>query len=119
MLYVVNYRGRQVHSSAPLREVIGDWLLFERGKANVATFEYTGAVEFTSAGHDGYLPPSSAVGSEITVIDVSDGGTITTRTADSSVMTSPDGRYSVNLGDPQGAQRGVQVGDGNIQVNRF
>jgi hypothetical protein len=119
MLYVVNYKGRQVHSSAPLREVIGDWILFERGKANVTSFEYEGAVEFMSAGHPGYLPPSSAVGSEITVIDVSAGGTITTRTADGSVITSPDGRYSVNLGDPQGAQRGVQVGEGNIQINHF
>jgi len=41
------------------------------------------------------------------------------RSAHTSVVSSPDGKYTVNLGDPSDPHRGIQIGSGNTQINRF
>jgi hypothetical protein len=119
-LYVVNYKGHQVHSTAPFVKATGPFVVFEGGGvADVESGESYGASLLVSPDSSAWLPPGSSVGTAITVIDVTDDGTVYTRTAAGSSAVSPDGTYSVSLGDPHGANRGVQLGNGNIQVNRF
>ena len=120
MLYVVNYRGVQVHSASPIMQVAGNLVIFEGGEfADVAAGTYQG-VRLAVPGDPGYVLPGQRVGSGITVADVSgDGQYVYAKTAGGSVAASADGKYSVNLGDPDGADRGVQMGNGNTQVNRY
>ena len=119
MIHVVNYRGCQIHSAAPFLRAKSGWVFFEGGAfADTRDGTANGAFRFVARGEDGYVGPGP-VGTEITVTDVMDDGRIITRTADTSSAVSPDGTYTVNLGDPDGASRGIQIGDGNAQFNQF
>jgi len=102
MLYVVNYKGRQVQAGAPLSTVGHRTLVFEDGAfANLESGHSSGSVRFFSPGDAGYIEPGQKLGREITVVNVGD-----------------DGGISVNQGSAPD-KRGIQVGEGNIQFNRF
>jgi hypothetical protein len=119
MLHVVNYRGCQIHGSAPFVRAKSGWVFFEGGAyADTTDGTVDGPVRFVAGGEEGYVAPGP-VGAEIVVTDVMDDGRVITRTARGSSAVSADGKYTVNLGDPDGACRGVQLGDGNVQINRF
>lgn len=120
MLYIVNYRGTQVHSSAAVKVVSDDFVLFEGGAfADVADKLSKGAVRFVAPGEKGYIQPGQTVGAGIVVADISDdGGYVYAKTAGASAAKSADGKYSVNLGKP-GSSDGVQLGEGNVQFNQF
>jgi hypothetical protein len=120
MIHVVNYRGCQIHSAAPFVKARLSFVFFgDGGFADTADEMGSGSVRFMARGEEGYVEPGP-VGTGITVTDVSDDGqTIVTRTADGSTVVAGDGKYTVNLGDPDGASRGVQLGNGNTQFNQF
>jgi hypothetical protein len=119
MLHVVNYRGHQVHSGTRFIRARLGWVFFE-GDAFADTSDGTvsGGVRFVAGGEPGYVRPGPA-GTGIVVTDVTADGRIITRTANTSSTISPDGTYSVNVGDPEGASRGVQIGNGGVQFNQF
>jgi hypothetical protein len=119
MLYVVNYRGRQVHSAENVRAAEGQLLRFEGGGfADVVT----GAVQrcaFVEPGDAGYIDPDQRLGSGIAVVELDAAGQrLYARTANSSVNASADGFYSESTGNPADRE-GVQRGKGNRQQNFF
>jgi hypothetical protein len=122
-LHIVNYRGAQVHSATRFIRVSGPWIFFAAGHAaDVEGLHCIGATRFIrdGEGDNGYLPAGSPVGTGITLTNISeDGRTIITRTAGGSTVSSSGGKHTTNIGDPGGASRGIQIGDGNAQFNQF
>ena len=121
MLYVVNYKGRQVHSTSVFHRAAGGYVIFEDGTyadTSNGTTGGPGAARFVRREDDGYLPPGGQVGEGIIVVDVASDGSFIARSAHDSTAVTGSGT-TVNLGDPDGGNRGIVVGGNNIQVNHF
>ncbi|HUD11884.1 MAG TPA: hypothetical protein VMS08_05720 [Candidatus Saccharimonadia bacterium] len=123
-LIVVHFpdRRKQMHCSVPPVDVAGSWIVFEDDTSADIDSEVSAgpsAVRFVREGDAGYLDPSTQFGSGITVVTVTEqDGTTIMSSPGGSVVKSQGGKYSVNLG-PVDPSHGVQIGHGNIQINKF
>jgi|GEM_PF-5862278 len=79
MLYVVNFRGKQVHSSVSPAGVAGYWLAFSDGTAAKVDTEVSvesGTVRFVREDDSDYMSPDAQITDEIVIVDVTDEGAL-------------------------------------------